>query len=353
MNKPISSALFVWGTGFPPSRTRIRRPPGKSGARADPRSGWENAAIGDLLDKRLAFVTGKGGVGKTTVAYALGLASAAAGRRTIVCEVASQHRGPGLFGRAAKPGEQRLAKGLWTISVDPDAAVREYLQVQLPVRAMGALLQRSRLFNYLTAATPGLREMVTMGKIWELAQDRRRDPGAKRTYDAVIVDAPATGHGVAFLQTPRNFRELARVGPIARQASQIERTVGDPAQTGVAVVARGEEMAVNESIELEAALRGDDERPGFAVERIYVNGLYPERFNPEERERIRSLATRAAPPAAGPLRAAAREAERASEQRAQAERLRSATSAPLTELPFVFAPRLGAAELQRLSEALA
>ncbi len=316
------------------------------------RSGWENAAIGDLLDKRLAFITGKGGVGKTTVAYALGLAAAARGKRTIVCEIAAQHRGPEIFGRAVSTGETHLAKGLWTISIDPDTAVREYLQVQLPVRALGNVLHRSRLFNYLTAATPGLREMVTMGKVWELAQDRRRDPGAKRTYDAVIVDAPATGHGIAFMQTPRNFRELARVGPIARQAAQIERTISDHAQAGIGIVALGEEMAVNESIELEAALldRGGD--GGFAVDRIYFNGLYPERFSGPEVELIERLRGAVGPAAAAPLESAAREAGRAASQRRQLTRLRAAVETPMTELPFVFTAGTGVEQIQELARVI-
>ena len=193
--------------------------------------------------------------------------------------------------------------------------------MQLPVKAMGRVLHRSRIFNYLTAATPGLREMVTMGKVWELAQDRRRDPGAKRTYDAVIVDAPATGHGVAFMQTPGNFRELARVGPIARQAAQIERTISDHSQTGIGIVALGEEMAVNESIELESAL--SDPGDGFAIDRIFCNGLYPQRFSAPEVELIDRLRADAGP-AAGPLEAAAREAGRAASQREQLDRLRAA-----------------------------
>ena len=332
---------------------RIHSPPGKADARARARFGWENAAIGDLLDKRLAFVTGKGGVGKTTVAYALGAASAARGRRTIVCEIASQARGTEIFGRQPATGETHLAKGLWTISIDPDAAVREYLQVQLPMRAMGTVLHRSRLFSYLTAATPGLQEMVTMGKVWELAQDRRRAPGAKRTYDAVIVDAPATGHGIAFLRTPRNFQEIARVGPIARQAAQIGRMISDPAETGVAIVAQGEEMAVNESIELESALLDSAAGDAFAVDRVFFNGLYPERFTGPEAELIERARAEAPPAAALALAAAGGEAQRAASQREQLARLTAAVDTPITELPFVFAPRIGAAEIHDLARAVA
>ena len=98
--------------------------------------------------------------------------------------------------------------------------------LQSPVKAMGQLLSRSRILAYLAAATPGLKELVTIGKIWELAQlDRKVKKGRK--YDLVVVDAPATGHGIGFLQTPRTFAGIARVGPIHYQAETLDRYITD------------------------------------------------------------------------------------------------------------------------------
>ena len=176
----------------------------------------------EMLDKRLLFVTGKGGVGKSTIAISLGLAAAAQGKRTIVCEIGSQENASRFFKRAQVGfHEVELQKDLWTISIDPDESMREYVLLQLKVRAMRDLLFKSRVFSYLAAATPGLKELVTIGKIWELAQpDRRVKKG--RMYDLVIVDAPATGHGIGFLQTPRTFANIARVGPIHSQAEELE-----------------------------------------------------------------------------------------------------------------------------------
>ena len=297
-------------------------------------------------------MTGKGGVGKTTVAYALGLAAAASGRSAIVCEIASQERGSRIFGKPPVGfNEVEMSEGLWAISIDPEDAIREYLEVQLPVRAMGQLLHRSRLFSYLAAATPGLTEMVTVGKVWELALNKRKSPDAPRTYDLVIVDAPATGHGVGFLQTPGNFAAIARVGPLAHQAGRIEATLADQDQTGVVIVAAPEEMAVNESAALETALT---EAGDFSVDRIYANAVYPRRFSDAEMSALETLAAgEATDPGVLPaVESALGEMRRALAQREQLDRLEEMTTAPISELPFVFADHLATPELQRLAASI-
>jgi len=294
----------------------------------------------------VVFVTGKGGVGKTTVAVALGLRAAAEGKRTIVCEVAAQENASRIFDHAEVGfHEVEMAENLWSISIDPDESMREYVLLQLKVRAMRDMLFRSRIFNYLAAATPGLKELVTIGKIWELAQlDRKVRSGRK--YDLVIVDAPATGHGIGFLQTPRTFAAIARVGPIHSQAQQLDRLITDQEHTGVAIVALPEEMPVNESAALEHDLRTE---VGVAVDRVYMNGLYPERFSSEEAERLAGVAGGEN----GSLRAAARAAlsehHRARSQRAQLARLRRRVEAPVRTLPFLFEPELGAEAARRLA----
>jgi anion-transporting ArsA/GET3 family ATPase len=298
----------------------------------------------------LVIVTGKGGVGKTTVSVALGMRAAAEGKRTIVCEVAAQENASRMFEHTTVGfHEVELEENLWAISIDPDESMREYVLLQLKVRAMRDMLFRSRIFNYLTAATPGLKELVTIGKIWELAQlDRKVKSGRK--YDTVIVDAPATGHGVGFLQTPRTFANIARVGPIHSQAQTLDNFITDHDNTGVAIVALPEEMPVNESAALEHDLVNE---VGVAVDRVYLNGLYPERFSKGEAEKLTALAEaeEGAPRAAA--RAALSEFGRAKSQRAQLARLRRRAQAPVKTLPFLFEPDLGPAAARRLSKRLA
>ena len=303
----------------------------------------------ELLDKRLVFVTGKGGVGKSTISIALGLSAAARGKRTIICEVAGQETASRVF-RRAQVGfhEVEVADNLWAISLDPDESLREYLLLQLRVRAMRDMLVRSRIFNYLAAATPGLKELVTIGKIWELAQPSRRVKKA-REYDLVIVDAPATGHGVGFLQTPRTFAGIARVGPVHSQAQELDRFVTAHQTTGVAIVSLPEEMPVNESASLEELLT---DQIGMAVDRVYMNALYPERFGKGEASELERALEDAEGPARAAVRAALSEHRRAPAPRAQLRRLKRAVSSPVKTLPFIFKPSLDVPSLERLAGAL-
>jgi anion-transporting ArsA/GET3 family ATPase len=303
--------------------------------------------VPEPLDKRLLFVTGKGGVGKSTVALALGLAAAERGKRTIVCEVGAAEHASKVF-RRAEIGfhEVELADNLWTISIDPDDSMREYLLLQLKVRAMGDLLTRSRIFTYLAAATPGLKELVTIGKIWELAQlDRRVKKGRK--YDLVIVDAPATGHGIGFLQTPRTFANIARVGPIHNQAKALHAYITDRSLTGAAIVALPEEMPVNESGLLERELVDE---VGVSVDRVYMNAVYPDRFSDLEAERLGDAAESSNGAARAGIRAALSEHRRAAAHSEQVERLRGLVRVPVETLPFIFEPELGVDGLQALAE---
>jgi anion-transporting ArsA/GET3 family ATPase len=301
------------------------------------------------LDKRLLFVTGKGGVGKTTVSAALALAAAERGKRTIVCEVSRQERMSRAFRREGVGfSETELAERFWAISIDPEDALFEYLRDQIGSRRIASFLFQNRIFEYLAAAAPGVRELATIGKVWELAQLERRNR-RNAPYDLVIVDAPATGHGVGMLRTPRTFRDIARVGPIARQADRIDAFLRDRRTTGVVAVALPEEMPVTETIELRGSL-GD--QIGLDFDAVVVNGLYPERFEPAEAERIQSSNGAGSPAARAALREALWEHHRAREQRSQLERLEAAVGTDVVTLPYLFEPELDLDSFEQLAAEL-
>ena len=310
------------------------------------------AVPSDLFDRRLVFVTGKGGVGKSTVATALGLLAARRGLRTIVVELQSQERVQEALHEDGSPAqhfvEVELGQCLFTISIDPQHAMEEYLRIK--VGPLGHALSASRLFQAFTMATPGMRELLSIGKVWELAQLQRRTRGAA-PYDLVVVDAPATGHGVGVLKTPQTFADIARVGPIAHQAGQIAATIADRSFTAIVAVATPEEIPVNETLSLREALLQEQLELDLAV----VNAVYPPRFDEAQIEVIRrSVECARGPVARGALYAALSEYERAETQRRQLERLAGSLSmnGRLIELPFVFADHIGRDELERLADAL-
>ncbi len=294
-----------------------------------------------LLDRRLIFLLGKGGVGRSTLAAALGLLAARQGRRAIVVEVSGRGDIPRLFGTTAPPGvESELAPGLWTLDVDPRQALEEYLHDQLPLRMLADVIGSSTTFGIVAAATPGLREMLTIGKIWELAQIPRRARNAE-PYDVVVVDAPATGHGLALLEAPRTFASAAAVGPIARQGRRIAATLRDRSLTALVAVATPERAAVDELLGLRATLGSLDAE--------LVNGVAAAHFSAADAQLLREAQASAdlAPQTRRALAAALAADAHSRAQRSQVERLAGAV-----ELPLIAAGELGVADLETLADHL-
>ncbi len=236
-------------------------------------------AATDLLDRRLVFVTGKGGVGKTSVAAALGQLAASRGKRTLLCEVDAKGDLAGAF-ETGPTGfrEREIAPGLWAMSMDTEASLKEYLTLQLKLPLLSRIGPLARTFDFVANAAPGVKEILVVGK---LAYEVREGH-----YDLVVVDAPASGHIVGQLAAPQAIQNLVQVGRVRHQTAWMLDILSDPAQTGVVIVATPEEMPVNETIDLSIRLR---EETSVDLAAVVVNRVLPELFTRGEEEVFRNL----------------------------------------------------------------
>jgi anion-transporting ArsA/GET3 family ATPase len=309
-----------------------------------------------LLDRRLLFFTGKGGVGKSTVTAATALLAAEHGKRVLLVEVDAKNNLTALFEHAPVGFEPRpVHPGIFAMQMDTEASLREYLKVQARVPVFGRIGPLARAFDFVATAAPGVKEILTVGKVvWEL----RESLEGRADWDLIVVDAAATGHVISQLDAPRAIQDLVQMGPVRSQTDWMVELLSDPALTALNIVTAPEEMPVNESIELVAKARAELDVPLGVV---IVNRVLPELFTHADEsvfDALRSpeasavLAERAGAGTTAVLDAARLAVSMRRSRSVHLAHLREQVDLPLLLLPYLFVRDHGLRVTHMVADAL-
>ena len=328
-------------------------------------------SIDHFLEPRILIVSGKGGVGKTTVAAALAIVAARHGRRVCIAEVDRKGTLPRLFGGADLGYEPRqLAPGVFGMNIVPEAALAEYLAVQYHMKRISKAFTSSHFVDYITAAAPGLKDILMLGKIWYLEQGREHggpaSGGRNGPFDTIIVDAPAAGHMLTFLSAPMGLADAVRLGPVKRQSDWLVEMLQDPKRTRVHLVTLPEEMPVSETLETAEALK---ERVGINAGTVFANAVYSELLDPAEKAVFADIG--AGKPMATLKKVASSAGitldsedvaaligygrflmARQAIQSVHLKKLRRGIEGPVVELPFLFSAGLALPDIENLADVI-
>lgn len=315
----------------------------------------------DLFTRRLLITTGKGGVGKTTVSAALALLARQRGRRVLLLSLESTDRFGAMLGHDPVGHEvTNLEDGLDAINLDPEEVVLSFMRDHVYFQRFYRKLVDNPIWKSFYRVAPGLRELICLARICSLVEDRSFWSG-RATYDLVVFDAPATGHGLGVLNVPASSSRLL-VGSMRKSIQRIDELLHDPERTALNIVTLPEEMPVNEATELHQRVRSELRIPQAC---LFVNGSQSAPFSAEDRgfldtlEREGDLRSRVGQ-ALGDPEAPVRLAACARHQLARAElsdtyvsRARESVPLPAVLIPHLPNPRFGREALEQVVEAMA
>ncbi|HEX9294639.1 MAG TPA: ArsA family ATPase [Polyangiaceae bacterium] len=308
-------------------------------------------------ERRFIFVTGKGGVGKTTVAAALGRALAARGKRVLIAMCNAKERISSMFASELVGSEIVLVgERIWAVNIEPERAFEEYGRMVLKVAALYRVVFQNKYVRSFLPAVPGLSEWAMLGKAWYHTTEVGERGGHR--FDVVLLDAPATGHGLDMLRVPKIILEIVPPGVLRRDAESAWKMFTDPARTGVVVVTLPEELPVTETLQLVQSIDHELELPlGTLVVNRVVKSLFSEteaselaKIEPDEIPVGAAGGDVESDEAQGVLQAAARRAIQERHQAASLERLFAHTDAPRIVLPFLFDDAATPSAIKKLAE---
>lgn len=297
---------------------------------------------------RVVIVAGKGGVGKTTVTAALGLAASRAGLSVLVIEIEGKSGLSAIFGQPPLTYDtSTLQPGLDARTLTPDRALVDYLN-ERGLKRLSKRLASSGALDIVSTAVPGIKDILVLGKVKQLER--------AEIADLIIVDAPAAGHAVSFLLSPQGLYDAVRVGPIRRQATEVIEFLTDPSRCRVVMVSIPEETPITELIETAFAI---EDRAGVALGPVVINGCYPP--SPIPSAEVAALVAGLGPVIGddvndgdvNALVAAASFLEnRHSRQALQTNRLSVSLPLPQIHLPFKGTAELGSNDIAALADVL-
>ncbi|HIA03906.1 MAG TPA: chromosome partitioning protein [Myxococcales bacterium] len=289
-----------------------------------------------IFDKRFVVIAGKGGVGKTTIACSLALAASRLGKKVLIIEMTSREKVALLFGRATTSGYnlQEVFAGIHSINVRPEPALKEYAIMKLRWERVYRMVFDNEIMRSMVKMLPGMNELVLIGKSWHLEQEKDPATGDPR-WDMVIVDAPATGHGISLLMLPHVITNTITTGPMLEETWKIRELLTDHERTCMSIVTLPEEMPVNEAADLYALY---DEPLQIGKGPMFINRVWPAKPTESqmalhsEWEATDDLGTQAQ----AAISAMRFRAERRGNQETYLKRIKNEFDLPIVEVPFIF-----------------
>jgi arsenite-transporting ATPase len=246
------------------------------------------STVDALLERRLLIVSGKGGTGKTTLAAALALAGAARGKRVLAAEVGTDVAAPAALLAALDPGKkpsiepQKLSANLSHVLVRADDGLRGFLRDVLPFKFLADRALKLESLQRFLAAGPAFAEM---GILYRGLQFLRAQERGRPLYDVVLLDAPATGHALAFASLPDTVLRILPSGPIGTAAREGQALLRDPARCAAVVTVLPEPLPTTEALELASGLRAR----GVTLGAMVANFTVGDPLTAEERAAIEPL----------------------------------------------------------------